>query len=85
MASVTNQVSPAVKAVAVTPADGTVLTEGPCRSLYVGGAGNVAVLMANDPTTAVVFVGVIAGQILPLMVYGVQATDTTATNIVALY
>ena len=84
MASVTNQVSPAVKAHAVTPTDNTDLTWGPCRALYIGTAGNVAVVLDND-TAAVTFVGCYAGQILPVMAKYVQATNTTASNIIALY
>ena len=84
MASVTNQVSPAVKAHAVTPTDNTDLTWGPCRALYIGTAGNVAVVLDND-TVAVTFVGCYAGQILPVMAKYVMATNTTASNIIALY
>jgi len=84
MASVTNQISAAVKAVAVTPADNTALTNGSCRGLYVGGAGNIAAILDND-TVAVTFVGLAAGTILPVYAKYVQATGTTATNIVALY
>jgi len=51
--------------------------------LYVGGAGDVKVKMAggND----VVFAGATAGSFLPINVLQVFATDTTATNIVALW
>ena len=51
--------------------------------LYVGGAGDVKVKMAggND----VVFAGAAAGSFLPINVLQVFATDTTATNIVALW
>lgn len=84
MASVTNQVSPAVRATAITPADATALPLGPCRSVYVGGAGNLAVILDND-TVAVTFVGCFAGMVLPVMVQSIQATNTTATSIVALY
>ena len=84
MASVSNQASPAVSALAVTPADGTTLTNGPCRSLYIGGAGDISVIPVNQ-TTAVIFSAVLGGTILPVMVTSVQATATTATGIVALY
>ena len=83
MASVTNQVSPAVKAAAVTPATGTMLPTGACRALYIGGAGNVTCILDND-TVAVTFVGCYAGMVLPVMVWSVDATST-ATSIVALY
>lgn len=84
MASVTNQVSPAVSARAITPSDGTPLTWGPCRAIYVGGAGNIVLIPANG-TTAVTFTGVLAGTILPVMASSVESTLTTATNLVALY
>jgi hypothetical protein len=52
--------------------------------LYVGGAGNVTVVMAGG-TSGVAFVGVPTGTILPLQVKIVMATGTDATNIVALW
>lgn len=84
MASVTNQVSPAIRASAVTPADATALTLGPCRAIYIGGAGNLSVILDND-TVAVTFVGCYAGMVLPVMVQSIQSTNTTATSILALY
>jgi hypothetical protein len=78
--------APAVKARAVTKSDTTVVA---CRALYVGGAGNVTVLMEGDAAsggsgTAVEFVGVPAGTVLPISCNKVMAA-TTATSIVALY
>lgn len=67
---------------AVTPSDSTDLTG--ARGVYVGGAGDVA-LMALDDSTAVTFSGVLAGSILPVRVKRVMSTNTTATNIVAIY
>ena len=84
MASVTNQISPPVQGRAITPTDGLALPLGVCRYLYIGGAGNVSVILAND-TAAITLVGVPVGTTLPLMCKAVQATGTTATNIVALY
>lgn len=75
--------SPAWTAVAVTPADSDLATM-PTRGLYVGAAGNVAVVMAGGGS-AVTFVGVPAGTFLPLRVDRVNSTNTTATSIVALY
>lgn len=71
----------AYDAAAVTPADDGALRV--TRALYVGGAGNVKVDMTLGNT--VTFVGVVAGTILPIQVSRVYNTDTTATNIVALY
>ena len=73
---------PAARAAAVSPSDSTVLSG--VRGLYVGGAGNVA-LKTKASDTAVTFTGVLAGSILPVRATQVMSTNTTATNIVALY
>lgn len=75
--------SPAINASAVTPSD-TIILDPPCKVLYVGVAGNVALLLADD-TVSVVFVAVAAGQILPVRAKQVLSTGTTASSIVALY
>ncbi len=74
--------APATRSVAVTPNDSTDLAN-ISRALWVGGAGNVAVMLADD-TVAVTFVGVAAGSLLPVRVKRVMATNTTATNLVAI-
>jgi hypothetical protein len=75
--------SPAKFAVAVSPNDSTDLSTF-SRGLYVGGDGDVSVIMVGGGS-AVTFAGVLAGTILPIRVSRVRDTDTTATNIVALY
>jgi hypothetical protein len=75
--------SPATSSVSVTPSDTEQLTY-LSRALYVGVSGNVSVKLRDD-TNAVVFVGVAEGTILPLQVKQVTATNTTATNIIALW
>ncbi len=72
---------PAAGGFAVTPSDATVLAG--VRGLFVGGAGNVAVVFVNT-STAVTLVGVAAGAVLPTRVSKVMSTNTTATSIVAL-
>ena len=72
---------PIRRAVAVTPHDTNDLAI-VCRSLYVGGQGNVNVILADD-TVAVVHVAMVGWN--PMMVKRVLATDTTATGIVAHY
>lgn len=74
--------SPARRAAAVTPHDSTMLSY-VTRGIYVGGAGNVAVLTAGGDT--VVFTAVPAGTLLPLRVNRVNSTNTTATAIVAIW
>lgn len=75
--------SPAIGLYAVTPSDTTVLSPLP-RSLYIGAAGNIAIV-AEDNTGSVVFVAVSAGQILPVRAKQVLSTGTTAASIVAMY
>lgn len=82
--------NPATQAAAVTPSD-TVDLPFYCSALWVGGAGNIAVVMASAHipgmgataanAAAVVFNSVPAGAWMPLRVGRVQATSTTATNI----
>lgn len=73
---------PASYAVAVTPNNDADLAH-ITRGLWVGGAGNVAVILEND-TDAVTLAGVGAGTLLPIRVKRVMSTNTTATLIVAL-
>ena len=73
---------PATRSAAVTPSDSVDLPN-VSRALWVGGAGNVAVMLADD-TSAVTFVSVAAGTLLPLRVKRVMATNTTATSLVAI-
>jgi hypothetical protein len=54
----------------------------PCV-LYIGGSGNIRV--QTEGGDDVVFTGVLAGTFLPVNVVRVFATNTTATNIVALW
>lgn len=79
---VSSAVYGAVAGVAVTKSDATILPT--TRALWVGGAGDVAVILAND-TAAVTIVGVAAGTLLPVQVTKVMDTNTTATSILALY
>lgn len=69
-------------AAAVTPSDSTVLPA--TQRLYVGGAGNLAVVMQGDGGT-VTILGVTAGSLIPIAVTKVMSTNTTATNITALW
>lgn len=67
---------------AVTPHDTNHLTTSPAV-IYIGVGGNVKVKTVKGSTLT--FVGVIAGTVLPVKVLQVFNTDTTATNLVALY
>lgn len=73
---------PARHITAVTASDSTEY-DPPLRGIYIGGAGNVAVL-PPDNTSAVTLTGVTAGSVYPVMCTKVMSTNTTATNIVGL-
>jgi hypothetical protein len=72
--------SPAPYAEAVTPSDTVMLTR--VSALYVGGLGTVTVLMLSGDVAT--FAAVPARTLLPVRCKRVNATGTTATNIVAL-
>lgn len=68
--------------VSINASDSQVYT--PCmRGLWVGTAGNVAVVDAQGNTT--IIVGVLGGTILPGYFQMIKSTNTTATNLVAIY
>ena len=75
--------SPATKGVAVVTADNTKFSGGMCRGLYVGVTGDVVVIHSDFST--VTYKSLAAGVVHPIMAFGVAQTNTTATNIVALY
>lgn len=68
---------PFTKIVAVTKSDSTVY-DPPLRGLWIGGAGNVAIVAFGD-TDPQVLAGASAGQIIPGMISKVMSTDTTTT------
>ncbi|PCJ70271.1 MAG: hypothetical protein COA62_06615 [Rhodobiaceae bacterium] len=74
-------VSPAVNAFSVVPSDATDF-EQVTRALYVGSAGDLSVVMKGGGS--VLFKNVSAGSILALRTLRVNATATTATDIVGL-
>jgi len=75
--------SPSARAVAITPSDTTDLPE--IARLYVGGAGDLVVVLANNENDEAVTLSAAPVGYHPLLVRRVLATGTTATNIVALF
>lgn len=55
----------------------------PCRGIYVGGAGHIRVLMADN--TDVLFSNVPAGTFMPIQAKRIFSTNTTATLMIALF
>ncbi len=74
--------TPANTFAAVTTSD-TANLASTARALFVGTAGNMVVVGADG--VAVTFKNVAAGTLLPLNAVRVNATSTTAADIVALY
>lgn len=72
--------SPADGAAAVTPSDSVNFTL-PARGLYIGVSGDITAVVNG---VAVLFKNCQAGSILPVVCTRVNATGTTATNLVAL-
>lgn len=77
--------APYTRAVDVTPDDDNDLSE-VTRGIHAHGAGShhdLSVILQGDDNPVVIAIA--KGDILPLRVRRVRATDTTATTIVALY
>ena len=76
--------APGLTAAVVTPSDTTQL-EPYSRALWVGGGGDLSVVMEGDNTnTTVTFVGVATGTWMPLRCKKVMA-GTSASDIVAVF
>ncbi|MEQ9518641.1 MAG: hypothetical protein RLN89_04295 [Parvibaculum sp.] len=73
--------SPATDAFAIAPADGADLAQ-VTRAIYVGTAGNLVVRMKTGGT--VTFKNMSGGMVLAVRAVGVEATGTTAADIVGL-
>lgn len=67
---------------AITASDTVDLAYKP-RALFVGGAGNVALVGLDG--TVVTFNGLQDGQVLEVAYKRVNSTNTTASNLVAIY
>ncbi len=76
---------PAVSAAAITPSDTTVFSaESIPKALYIGGAGNIRVVFADD-SSPITITNVAAGSVYPFKVKQVYSSSTTATGIVGLF
>lgn len=74
--------SPATGGEAVTPSDSADLGY-TSRGIYVGTAGNVAAVMLNG--AVLTFKNVPAGTLLPIRCSRINNTNTTASDMVAIY
>ena len=74
--------SPGANAAAITPSDSVDLPIS-ARAVYVGSSGNASVVTVGGDT--VMFANLANGSILPVRVIRVNATGTTASDLVAIY
>lgn len=76
--------APAIDYEAITPGDTSASNHSQlARGFYCGGDGNVAVVSQGG--TAVTLTGCVAGQVYAISSIRVNSTNTTATNLVALF
>jgi len=75
-------VNAAVDAVNITPSDDTDLAK-PINGFFCGGDGDVSVVFESG--TSVILKGCVTGTIYPMRLKRINATGTTATNLVGLY
>lgn len=76
-----NNSNPAMDGIAITPNDGADLAQ-EVRAIYCGVAGDIKI--DTPEGTALTFVGVQAGSVLPIHADKVYATGTDATNLIGL-
>lgn len=69
-------------AFAITPSDTD--TYDPPVTVYVGGAGNVAIVPGRGEGAAVTFTGLPAGSKVPCLAVKVMSTNTTATALIGV-
>lgn len=75
--------SPARSAKAVATHNTNALAGGPTRGIYVGVSGDIACRLLGDETDVLIKAAPVG--ILPLRITHVRTTNTTATNMLALY
>ncbi len=77
-----SQIIPGNHAAVLTKSDSNDLAT-TSRALYIGGAGDINVIMAGGET--VLFSAVPAGTVLPIAITRLKSTSTSATLVVAIW
>lgn len=77
------ETDPAAYGAAITPADATALAH-TTRGIFVGVGGDIVLYLVGG-STALTFKNVPSGYLLPVQAQCVNATNTTATNLIALW
>lgn len=74
---------PSRRAIAITPSDSVDIADGQLtRGIYVGVSGNIVAVVGDN---AITFKGAVAGSVLPIRCSRINSTNTTATDLVALF
>lgn len=73
---------PATGVVSITPSD-TIMLAKITVAVWIGGEGDMSVLMSDD--TSEIIKGIVGGTLLPCRVKRVNATGTTASDILGWY
>ena len=73
--------SPVRHGFAITPDDSVALAE-TTRAIYVGTAGDISLILASG--AGLTFVNLASGTVLPVRATGVNATGTTAADLLGL-
>lgn len=76
------QIDPYNRFYAVTPSDTVNFPWGPCDAIAVGVNGKVQAVAQDGTVTEF---DLVKGEVIPIKLIRVNATDTSANNIVALY
>lgn len=80
--SANSLIAPARAALVITPSDSSDL-ENATRAVYVGQGGDLVVKLVGDEQE-VMFANVPSGTLLPVRLKSVQATGTTASQVIGL-
>jgi hypothetical protein len=71
--------------VAVSPHNSTNFAEGACEGLWIGVAGTISYIPADQTATGVAIATTVPAGLFPVSAIRVNATGTAAQQIVALY
>jgi len=74
--------NPSGKYFAITPSDTVDFVDGETRGIYVGVTGNLVAV--SEDGHVVTFLNAVQGTVLPIRAVRINATSTTATNLVGL-
>jgi len=75
----------AYAAISITPSDTVAISGGPCQVIWVGTGGDITYISPNQGATTVTLKNVPSGYMLQVECTRVNATNTTASDLVAMF